>query len=170
MVVLVPAEPAPDDAGDDRTRTRSGVTADDPPLEISGMVSLALDARGNLVRFRAVPPQIDAVEGDRRRLRLGRRSFARPGSTRSASCLSAPKWLPPTFSDARAEWDGIFERQPDVPIHVTAAAYRGQPVYFEVLGPWDRPMRMPEVRRARQALRRRRPPSCSWSCRCWRRD
>ncbi len=121
------------------------VTTDAPPLEISGMVRLAVDARGNLVSFCAVPPQIDAskklsVPPDWDML------FHEAGLDPKRFAASPSRWLPPAFADTRAEWDGFFERQPDVPIHVTAAAYRGQPVYFEVLGPWDRPMRMPEAR------------------------
>jgi serine/threonine-protein kinase len=129
----------------------AAVRAGDPPLEISGTVLLALDARGNLVSFRAVPPQIDESKGASPppnwdalfyEARLDPKRFVSGGS----------KWLPPTFSDARAEWDGSFERQPDVPIHVTTAAYRGKPVFFEVLGPWDRPLRMPEVRPQRRPV------------------
>jgi hypothetical protein len=44
------------------------------------------------------------------------------------------------------------KRQPDLPIHVTAASHRGRPVYFEVLGPWDRPLRMPEARAEERPL------------------
>jgi serine/threonine-protein kinase len=133
------------------TNMDQAVRDDDPPLEIAGMVSLALDARGNLVRFRAVPPQIDESKGpspapDWDAL------FHDAGLDPRRFAPSGPKWLPATFSDARAEWDGSFERQPGLPIHVTAAAYRGKPVYFEVLGPWDKPLRMPEVRPAERPL------------------
>ncbi len=123
------------------------VRRDDPPLEVAGMVSLALDARGNLVRFRAVPPQIDESKGSSPAPDWDA-LFHEAGLDPRRFVQSGPKWLPPTFSDARAEWDGSFERQPDLQIHVTAAAYRGKPVYFEVLGPWDRLLRMPEVRQA----------------------
>ncbi|HLN57260.1 MAG TPA: serine/threonine-protein kinase [Thermoanaerobaculia bacterium] len=128
------------------------VRRDDPPLEIAGMVSLALDARGDLVRLRAVPPQIDESKGasptpDWDAL------FHEAGLDPKRFAPSGPKWLPPAFADARAEWDGSFEHQPGVPIHVTAAAYRGKPVYFEVLGPWDKPLRMPDVREARRVAR-----------------
>jgi serine/threonine-protein kinase len=117
------------------------VREDDPPLEISGMVRLALDARGNLVRFRAVPPQTDESRGpwpdpDWEAL------FREAGLELKRFTPSGPKWVPPTAFDARAEWDGSFDRQVAVPIHVTAAAYHGKPVFFEVLGPWNRPERM----------------------------
>src|SRR6266542_1871090 len=123
------------------------VRRDDPPLEISGMVGLAVDARGNLVSFRAVPPQIDESKGSSPAPDWDS-LFHEAGLDPRRFVPSGPQWLPPTFSDARAEWDGSFKSQPDLPIHVTAAAHRGKPVYFEVLGPWDRPLRMPEVRQS----------------------
>ncbi len=70
----------------------------DPPLEVSGMVNLALDARGNLMRLRAVPPQVEgrAVAGRRPR-RTGSRSSPRPVWTsrvfrrrRRAGCRASP--------------------------------------------------------------------------------
>jgi hypothetical protein len=115
----------------------------DPPLDVSGMVDLVTDARGNLVQFRAVPPQVEmpgaaASEPDWRPL------FSAAGLDPARFAPSPPKWLPPTFADARADWDGSYASHPDVPIHVAAAAYRGKPVYFEIIGPWSVPLRMQE--------------------------
>ena len=122
------------------------VKTTDPPFEISGMVSVTLDARGKLVHFRAVPSQIDEAKGpwpdpDWEAL------FREAGLDSKRFTPSSPKWLPPEAFDARAEWDGSFARHPDVPIHVAAAAYHGKPVYFAVLGPWERPTRIQEVPR-----------------------
>ena len=111
------------------------------------MVKVGLDARGALVAFRAVPPQIDESKGpwpDPDWNVLLREAGLDP----SRLSPSGSKWLPPALADARAEWDGSFKNQPDVPIHVTAAAHHGRPVYFEVLGPWNRPLRMQEARPA----------------------
>ncbi|MGH9365423.1 MAG: protein kinase domain-containing protein [Thermoanaerobaculia bacterium] len=122
------------------------VRTDDPPLEISGMVNLALDARGNLVSFRAVPPEMDESKGpwpDPNWVLL----FAEAGLDPKRFTAAAPKWLSLAPFDARAEWDGSFAGHPDVPIHVTAASYHGRPVYFAVLGPWDRTTRTPEAPR-----------------------
>ncbi|HEX6849789.1 MAG TPA: serine/threonine-protein kinase, partial [Candidatus Polarisedimenticolaceae bacterium] len=35
------------------------IRSNDPPMELSGMVSIAMDARGNLLRLRAVPPHTE---------------------------------------------------------------------------------------------------------------
>jgi hypothetical protein len=122
------------------------VTFLDPPLEISGMVNVTLDARGKLVRFLAVAPQIDESKGpwpdpDWEAL------FGEAGLLWKRFTPSVPKWLSPVPFDTRAEWDGSFAGHPEVPIHVTAASYHGKPVYFAVLGPWERPTRMQEAPR-----------------------
>jgi hypothetical protein len=122
------------------------VRGDDPPLEISGMVSLALDARGNLVSFRAVPPEMDESKGpwpDPNWMLL----FAEAGLDPKRFTAAGPKWLSTEPFDSRAEWDGSFAGHPGTPIHVTAASYQGKPVYFAVLGPWDRTTRMPKAPR-----------------------
>jgi predicted Ser/Thr protein kinase len=115
----------------------------DPPLEVSGMVNLAMDARGNLMRLRAVPPEVDKAGGpaaapDWQPL------FAAAGLDLARFAPSAPRWLPSEPFDARADWDGAYASSPGVPIHVTAASWRGKPVSFEVLGPWSLPRRMQE--------------------------
>jgi Protein kinase domain/zinc-ribbon domain len=120
------------------------VSSLDPPLEISSMVSVTLDARGRLVRLLAVAPEIDDSKGpwpdpDWEPL------FGDAGLEWKSFTPSGPKWLSPVPFDARAEWDGSFAGHPDVPIHLTAASYRGKPVYFAVLGPWERPTRMQEA-------------------------
>jgi serine/threonine-protein kinase len=122
------------------------VSSLDPPLEISGMVSVTLDARGKLVRLLGVAPEIDESKGpwpdpDWEAV------FGEAGLEWKRFTPSSPKWLSPMPFDARAEWDGSFAGHPEVPIHVTAASYRGKPVYFAVLGPWERPTRMKEAPR-----------------------
>ena len=39
------------------------VSADDPPQDVSGMVSVQLDPLGRLLYFTAVPPQVDQASG-----------------------------------------------------------------------------------------------------------
>ena len=39
------------------------VRIDDPPLDVSGMTSVVLDADGRLTGFTAVPPQVDEAPG-----------------------------------------------------------------------------------------------------------
>ena len=74
--------------------------------------------------------------------RTGRRLFAEarldPGAFRAVE----PRWTPLFHSDARAAWEGAWPERKDLPIRVEAAAYRGRPVWFEVIAPWTKPERM----------------------------
>src|SRR5439155_1361296 len=56
-----------------------------------------------------------------------------------------PEWAPPCACDRQAAWTGALPDRPDRPVRVEAAAYRGHPVYFEI---------MPARREADQADRR----------------
>ncbi|MCA1565407.1 MAG: serine/threonine protein kinase [Acidobacteria bacterium] len=51
------------------------------------------------------------------------------------------RWTPPRHADARAAWEGTYPGRPELPLKIEAAAYRGQPVYFELIGSWQRPNR-----------------------------
>jgi serine/threonine-protein kinase len=119
------------------------VTADDPPTLLSGMVSLDVDPAGQLVDFTAVPPQRDEPKGP----------WSEPdwspllteaGLGPAALVPAVSIWAAPVDSDRKAAWSGTYPGQPDVPIHVEAASYRGRPVWFAVLGPWSGPLRQEE--------------------------
>ncbi len=126
----------------------------DPDYEVSGMAGLILDAQGRLLVFRAVPPQVEDSSD----------SASAPPPAYDLSALlaeagldpgrfkpAAPRWLPAAEFDQRAAWDGSYPQHPDTTIHVIAAAYRGKPVYFQVIGPWSRPWRMETAPRSRSA-------------------
>jgi serine/threonine-protein kinase len=50
----------------------------------------------------------------------------------------APTWRPLETFDTQASWDGSAAHEGSSPLHVVAAAYRGKPVFFRVIGPWVR--------------------------------
>ena len=52
-----------------------------------------------------------------------------------------PQWTPPCACDRQAAWSGTLPDRPDVPVRVEAAAYRGRPVYFQVMPVWRDPVR-----------------------------
>ncbi len=118
----------------------SDVTQGQPPYETVGMVALNLDLQGKLLFLRGVPPQVEAGnvrEPDWSVL------FDAAGLDKSQFRTAAPKWLPPEAFDSRADWEGHITGQPDLLLHIAAAAYRGVPVYFHVIAPWDKPLRNP---------------------------
>jgi serine/threonine-protein kinase len=100
------------------------------------MISVNLDPGGNLTHFIAVPPQVDepiekSPPPDWSAL------FAAAGLDQATFSLVESTWRPPTAADARAAWTGTFPDQPDVPMRIEAASYRGKPVYFALFGPWS---------------------------------
>jgi serine/threonine-protein kinase len=119
----------------------SGIVSEsDPPSDVTGMITVITDSRGHLMSFQRIPPERDPPGGpvavpDWSAL------FAAAGLNPSAFTPAVPEWTPLFYSDTRAAWT----RQLTVPINVTerveAAAYRGKPVFFRVLYPWNTPER-----------------------------
>ncbi|HEV3254107.1 MAG TPA: serine/threonine-protein kinase [Candidatus Acidoferrales bacterium] len=117
------------------------IWTDDPPLDVSGMTLVKLNPLGRLTQLIAVPPQIEKPAGaaappDWAPL------FSAAGLDPAKWPPAQPTWTPPVYSDTRAAWTGTLAERPDVPMRIEAAAYRGKPVYFELIGPWTRPERM----------------------------
>ena len=115
------------------------VTLLNPSYETSGMVALRLDMQGNLLFLRGIPPQVE--KGGARPDVDWDLLFAEAGLDKTQFGPSSPKWAPPDSFDVRADWEGHLPDRPDVLIHVTAAAYHGVPVYFQLIAPWDQPWR-----------------------------
>ena len=123
------------------------VTPIDPPSDVSGMRTVVTDTQGRLVEFHAAPPQFDAASSpapptDWKTL------FDAAGLEMAAFHPVAPEWTPRGFADARQAWEGPLAGRPDVQVRVEAAAYRGRPSSFYIVGPWTRPSRMEPVHRS----------------------
>ncbi len=116
----------------------------DPPMEVSGMVSIAMDARGRLQRLRAVPPQVEVI-GASAASPDWKPLFAAAGLDDGEFTPSPPKWVPEAPFDARADWEGPSPSQPDQSVHIAAASWRGRPVWFAVVYPWSVPEREIEI-------------------------
>ena len=117
------------------------VSVSDPPPDISGMATVRLSPRGRLTGLLSVPPQVESAAGpapapDWTVL------FSEAGLDPAKWTLTEPRWTPRTYCDARAAWQGSLPERPNVPMRIEAAAYRGKPVSFELIGPWTRPARM----------------------------
>jgi len=124
------------------------VSETDPWSVLSGTIDIRLDPRGRLLRFQAIPPQSNESE------RSGEPSqgpevepdwpslFSSAGLDVAAFTPAAPAWNPLIDCDARQAWTGYYPDQPDSPIRVEVGAYRGRPVFFEVIPVWRKPERM----------------------------
>ena len=116
------------------------VNLSDPPMDVSGMTMVILDVRGRLVRFEAIPPQTG--ENPAQNLSTDWAAlFTEAGLDIRNYKESDSKWTPPVFADERRAWEGNHVDHPEIPVRIEAAAYRGKPVYFQTVAPWDRPIR-----------------------------
>jgi hypothetical protein len=113
------------------------VTDKNPPPTVPGMAGVHLDPRGRLLRLYAVPvqqstdpPTPDNIDWSR---------WFDPATIgfdlRNLKEVQ-PEWTPPCACDRQAAWVGALPDRPDQPIRVEAAAFRGRPVYFEVMAAW----------------------------------
>ncbi len=116
------------------------ITDEDPATTLSGMVNVKLDAKGRLIYLQAIPPQKDT---------------AAPPTTPPdwSSLFSAaeldvsklqpaqPEWTSLGMADARAAWKGVWPGSTR-PLRVEAAAWHGKPVFFAMIGDWNKPWRM----------------------------
>ena len=112
----------------------------DPSARVTDMAGVEYDLQGRLQSFYAVPPQREQESGpapapDWAPL------FADARLDVSKLRPVEPRWTPPLHTDARAAWEGTWPRRPDIALRIEAAAYRGRPVWFEVVNPWTRPER-----------------------------
>jgi len=118
-----------------------GIVQDEvPPTTLSGMVNLKLDARGRLIYFQAIAPQKDpsvrqAATPDWSPL------FAAAEIDSSKLQVAEPHWTSLGAADTRAAWTGLWPGS-NRPLRVEAAAWRGKPVFFALIGDWNKPWRM----------------------------
>ena len=117
------------------------VNFSDPPLEQSGMIRMETDADGHLTRFEAVPPQVERAGQPAAPPFDWNRLFAAAGLDLAQFESTEPLWTPLLSWDARAAWLGT-DPVTGFRLRVEAAAWRGRPVYFQIIGPWTSRTRM----------------------------
>ncbi len=125
---------------DDRL-TPGIVTYSDPPVEMSGMINVTLDAQARLLRFLWIPPQVLDSTGPAQTPDW-KPFFAAAELDPSAFQPSEPKWTFLASSDVRQAWTGVWPGS-NRPLRVEAAALGGKPIAFQLLSPWNAPSRMP---------------------------
>jgi hypothetical protein len=130
-------------------RTNITVTPADPPPLVPGMLQTVTDTEGRLLKFVAIPSQVDREDETQssRRALDWRALFDEAGLSLDDFKPAEPQYMPPVYADGRAAWEGAFPSATDIPMRVEAASFRGRPVYFEILGEWSKPehLRLPEA-------------------------
>jgi serine/threonine-protein kinase len=112
----------------------------DPPLSNSGMVRLMTDPDGRLVQFEAVPPQVEPPAAAMASFDWSA-LFRAAGLSQAQYQAAEPTWTPLANWDARAAWTGTDPAN-GAKLRIEAAAWRGKPVSFRIIGPWTKPERM----------------------------
>jgi hypothetical protein len=115
------------------------VSEDDPPHNITGMVTILVQPDGTLEEFHAVSPQVAEDSAPRpvdwrALLELAAIDPNRAKSTRST-------WTPLVWGDQRAAWTLQSPEQPDLAMRLEAAAFQGKAVSFQEIYPWTKPTR-----------------------------
>jgi tRNA A-37 threonylcarbamoyl transferase component Bud32 len=129
------------------------VAEDDPPTTLSGMVNLKLDPNGRLITFQAIPPQkfeaaVASVTADWGPL------FAAAELDATKLQPAQPQWNSLAVADTRAAWTGLWPGTTR-PLRVEAAAWQGRPVFFALVGDWNKPWRMVSAAKSEQEKRNR---------------
>ena len=92
-------------------------------LDVSGMTSMYLDMEGRLHWFIGVPPQREAPARSQPTSPDWSLAFREAGLDLANFQPVASTWVPLHAYDARAAWDGADPAQPEMQIHVEAAAF-----------------------------------------------
>jgi tRNA A-37 threonylcarbamoyl transferase component Bud32 len=122
------------------------LSRDLPPHAVSGMVMVVLEPDGMLDEFLAVPPQLASGGGGSEQPPADFQAlFAESGLDARRFAPEPPVWISPVPFDASMGWKGSYAQDPATPIHVSAAAFQGRPVYFKVIAPWTEPERQASI-------------------------
>ncbi len=121
-------------------RSIGTVTLSDPGFEVTGMVKVGLDPQGHLLWLNVIPPQFENPPGKPVPMNWST-LFAAAGLEEARFQSAEPQWTPGSVCDVRSAWTGSDPSDPKTLLRVEAAAWRGKPVYFQVIYPWTRPDR-----------------------------
>jgi hypothetical protein len=107
------------------------------------MITTKWDGAGRLLFLKAVPhpdhtSSIKPAE-------LWTRLFAAAGLEPAEFKTAEPDWIPAPGWDVQASWTGTYTDANRTPVRVDAAAWRGQPVYFEIVPSWRAGAKVPSV-------------------------
>jgi len=115
------------------------VSGGDPPLNVSDMTLVVVDASGRLAELIAIPEPFDG--GTPRGPTNWSPLFEAAGLQMSGFKPVAPTFNPIVFVDERAAWEGKLSENSDLIFRIEAGAYKGKPISFEIVGPWSRSSR-----------------------------
>ena len=113
------------------------ITPIDPPLTLSRMANVELDAAGRLIRFVVVPPEAEDPPAQRKPIDWSR-FIADSGIAASTLRVVPPKWRVPVDSDEKVAWTGQYLEQPGINVRIEAASHHGRPIWFSIIPSWQK--------------------------------
>ncbi|CAN5558524.1 hypothetical protein BH10ACI1_BH10ACI1_03160 [soil metagenome] len=120
------------------------VFPNDPPNDVAGMTKVILDTRGRLLELNVVPPQVIDKTAPKSEVDWAT-LFTEAGLDIRNYRQTESNWTSPVFADASFSWEGAHVDHAEIPVRIEAAAYQGKPVYFQIVAPWDKPLRQEET-------------------------
>ena len=123
------------------------VREEDPSTTLSGMVNVKLDTAGRLIYLQAIPPQKDTTAPPTSTPPDWSALFSAAEIDVSKLQPAQPEWTSLGMADVRAAWTGVWPST-NLPLRVEAAAFHGKPVFFAMIGGWNKPWRMAETKLA----------------------
>jgi Protein kinase domain len=102
-----------------------------PPQIAPGSTAIEVDLRGRLISLQANP-----TSAWKPRALDWNELLRAAGLPPAAFARRDPADVTPSFADARAAWSGKHPED-GTPLRVEAGAFRGVPVYFRIVAPWD---------------------------------
>jgi len=128
------------------------VSEEDPPTTLSGMMNLQLDPKGRLVSFQVIPPQKFTPAASTASVDWAP-LFAAAEIDPSKLQPAQPEWNSLAAADTRVAWIGMWPGT-SRKLRVEAAAWQGKPVFFALIGDWNKPWRMVTTRSAQESRSR----------------
>ena len=120
------------------------LTGINPPLNVSGMTLVVVDASGRLAELLAVPEPIQPADAARPHPDWTV-LFEAAGLQMNQFTPVPPRLAPVVYADERMAWEGRLPELPDQTVRVEAAAAAGRPVSFGITGPWTVSARTPRT-------------------------
>jgi hypothetical protein len=112
------------------------VDIDDPSGQDPGHLRVWLSSSGRLLRFEAVPPLVEPALAAAPPPVDWRTLFEAAGFDMAAFRPADPTWAPPVSGDTRAAWVETTPAPSGATARIEAIAWRGKPVFFQVIRPW----------------------------------
>jgi hypothetical protein len=115
--------------------TPGAIDVDDPPPTQSEMVRVDLDSQGRLLYYERIPAQVQSQSKSPPKPIDWGALFGEAGLDPAELQPAEPLWTFLAASDMRAAWVGTWPGSKRS-LRVEAAALRGSPVVFSLIGPW----------------------------------